>query len=150
MLSLVGWSYLGQQEGMSSCPRLRHGFLLSKETCPACRARRDMSSCKEACLLARQEDMSSRSTRRHVFLFDRKACRLVRQEGMSSCSTRKCVLFLFDKMTCLLVRLEDLSSCLIRRHVFLFDKKTRLLAQQTHVVSKRTWPLVQQKDVSPC
>ena len=57
---------------------------------------------KKTCLLVKQEDMPSCSTRRHVFLFNKKTCLLVQQDNMSSCSTRGHV-FLFNKKTCLLV-----------------------------------------------
>ena len=57
-----------------------------------------------ACLLA-QQDMS---TKRYVFLFNKKTRRLGQQEDMSSCSTGRHV-FLFDKRTRLLVEREYMS-----------------------------------------
>ena len=83
-----------------------------------------MSSCSKrgqvslfrtkTCLLVRQEDMSSCSTRRHTFLFN--SLQGVEQEDMSSCSTRGCV-FLSNRGTGLLVEQEDMSSRGARRHV---------------------------------
>ena len=61
---------------------------------------------KETCLLVEQEDVSFRSTRRHVVLFSKRQedIFVVEQQNMSSCSTSQ------------LVQREDMSSFLTRRH----------------------------------
>ena len=53
----------------------------------------------------------------------------VQQEDMSSCSTRRFV-FLFNKKIRLLVQPEDVSSCSARIRVFLFNKNICLRVGQ--------------------
>jgi len=81
--------------------------------------------------------VSSRSTRRRVFLCNKKTCLLVEQEGMSSCATRRHV-FLCHKETCLLVAREDMFSCCTRRHVFLLRRTACVLVAQDDMHSCET------------
>ena len=57
-------------------------------------------------LLAQQD-----SKRRHVFLCEKQACVLVRQEDMSSSHKKTCLFFWEEDKVCLPVEPEDTSSC---------------------------------------
>ena len=72
-------------------------------------------------MLSKQEDMSSCSTMRHVFLFNNN-------NNNNNNDNNK-------KKTCLLAEQEDMSSRATRRHVFLLSKKTRLRVQQEDMSS---------------
>lgn len=113
---------------MPSCWTRRHAFLLSGRVC----------------LLVEREDTSSCSTRRRVFVFNKK------QEDMSSCWARRHV-FLLNKKTCLLVPQDDMPPS-TRRHVFLFKKKTSLFVQHGEMsfpFNLKTCPLFSKKTCLP-
>ena len=96
---------------------------LSNKTCPLVQqedlASFGMKTCplfeKQTILRAQPEDISSCSTRRHVFLFSK--------EGMPSCWTRE-HLFLFNKNTCLHVAQEEMT---LRLHSLAVSPRTPVM-----------------------
>ena len=75
-------------------------------------------------------------------------CSTRRHVFLFTCSTRRRHVFLLNRKTCLLAQEEDMSSCSKGRHVLLFNKKSLCPAGRNVLSSnKKTCLIVSQEDI---